>query len=90
MFDAPVYHLVGGLVARQHFEPAGFAARLGLKDIRLALQAGDDLQVPLPIANLVRDRFLALLADGKGELDWTAMSTLAARDAGLTPVGTSS
>jgi 3-hydroxyisobutyrate dehydrogenase-like beta-hydroxyacid dehydrogenase len=40
LFDAPVYHTYGGLIANQKYEPAGFAARLGLKDVRLALEAG--------------------------------------------------
>jgi len=83
LFDAPVYKTYGGLVAREEFEPAGFAATLGLKDARLVLAAGEAMRVPLPIANLVRDRYLALIADGRGDLDWSAISTLAARDAGI-------
>jgi 3-hydroxyisobutyrate dehydrogenase-like beta-hydroxyacid dehydrogenase len=83
LFSAPAYETYGGLIAREEFEPAGFAARLGIKDIRLVLAAAEELQVPLPIASLLRDRFLALLASGGGDLDWSAISTLAQRDAGL-------
>ena len=83
LFSAPAYETYGGLIARAEFEPAGFAARLGIKDIRLVLAAADELQVPLPIASLLRDRFLTLLAAGGGDLDWSAISTLAQRDAGL-------
>ena len=83
LFGAPAYQTYGGLIAREEFEPAGFAARLGIKDVRLVLAAAEDLQVPLPIASLLRDRFLALLAAGGGELDWSAISTMAQRDAGL-------
>lgn len=82
LFDAPVYHTYGGLVARQEFEPAGFAAEGGLKDVRLVLAAGEGLQVPLPIASLLRDRFLTLLALGGGQLDWSAIGALAQRDSG--------
>jgi 3-hydroxyisobutyrate dehydrogenase-like beta-hydroxyacid dehydrogenase len=82
LFSAPVYQTYGGLIARGEFEPAGFAATLGLKDIRLALAAADELAVPLPVASLLRDRFLALLANGDGQLDWSAIATLAGRDAG--------
>lgn len=82
LFGAPVYKTYGGLIAREEFEPAGFAAALGHKDIRLVLEAGEALQVPLPIASLLRDRFLALLAHGGGDLDWSAVSSLAAWDAG--------
>ncbi|MBL8667296.1 MAG: NAD(P)-dependent oxidoreductase [Rhodospirillales bacterium] len=81
LFDAPVFHTYGGLVAEQRFEPAGFAAPLGLKDVRLVLAAGEASRVPLPIASLLRDRFLALLAQGGENLDWSAIGMLAARDA---------
>ena len=83
LFGAPVYKNYGALVADQAFEPAGFAAPLGYKDIRLVLAAADDLRVPLPLASLLRDRFLTLLANGGGKLDWSAIGGLAAKDAHL-------
>lgn len=85
LFDAPVYRTYGGLMARGQFEPAGFAAALGLKDVRLALAAGEELRVPLPIASLVRDRFLTLIAHGGGELDWSALSAVAEWESGGEP-----
>ncbi len=45
------------------------------------LAAAEDLRVPLPIASLLRDRFLTLLANGGENLDWSAVGSLAARDA---------
>jgi 3-hydroxyisobutyrate dehydrogenase-like beta-hydroxyacid dehydrogenase len=83
LFSAPVYQTYGSLIAREQFEPAGFAAPLGQKDIRLTLAAAEDLRVPLPIASLLRDRFLTLLAHGGEQLDWSAIGALAAKDAGL-------
>jgi 3-hydroxyisobutyrate dehydrogenase-like beta-hydroxyacid dehydrogenase len=82
LFNAPVYHTYGGLIAEQKFTPAGFAAPLGYKDIRLALAAAESLRVPLPLASLLHDRFLTLLAQGGEQLDWSAISQLAAKDAG--------
>jgi 3-hydroxyisobutyrate dehydrogenase-like beta-hydroxyacid dehydrogenase len=82
LFAAPAYQTYGGLIARREFEPAGFAATLGLKDVRLVLAAAEGLQVPLPVASLLRDRLLTLVATGGGQLDWSAVSTLADRDAG--------
>lgn len=82
LFDAPVYRTYGGLLAREEFTPAGFAATLGLKDVKLALSAGEELQVPLPVASLLRDRFLTLLATGGAELDWSAVGALSAWEAG--------
>jgi 3-hydroxyisobutyrate dehydrogenase-like beta-hydroxyacid dehydrogenase len=82
LFDVPVYKTYGGLIADGQFEPAGFAAPLGHKDIRLTPAAAEDLGVPLPLASLLRDRFLTLLAHGGDKLDWSAIGGLAAKDAG--------
>ena len=83
LFGAPAYKTYGTLIAEGKFEPAGFAAPLGQKDIRLVLAAAEDLRVPLPLASLLRDRFLTLLAHGGETLDWSAIGDLAARDAGV-------
>jgi 3-hydroxyisobutyrate dehydrogenase-like beta-hydroxyacid dehydrogenase len=82
LFGAPIYKTYGNLIADAKFTPPGFAAPLGLKDVKLALAAGDDLRVPLPLASLLRDRFLTLLANGGDTLDWSAVGGLAAKDAG--------
>jgi 3-hydroxyisobutyrate dehydrogenase-like beta-hydroxyacid dehydrogenase len=81
LFGAPVYKTYGGLIADGKFEPAGFAAPLGQKDIRLTLAAAEDLRVPMPLASLLHDRFLTLLAHGGDNLDWSAIGGLAAKDA---------
>lgn len=83
LFDVPVYKNYGGLVAERKFEPAGFAASLGHKDILLTLSAAEDLRVPMPLAGLLRDRFLTLLASGGDRMDWSAIGGIPARDAGL-------
>jgi len=82
LFTAPLYKTYGDLIVEKKFQPAGFAAPLGLKDTRLTLAAGEMFRVPLPIASLLRDRFLALLARGGESLDWSAISQLAAEDSG--------
>ncbi len=89
LFNAPVYKTYGGLIADKKFEPAGFAAPLGFKDNRLVLAAAETLRVPLPLASLIYNRFLTLLARGGEALDWSAFSQLAAEDAGqkALPVG---
>jgi 3-hydroxyisobutyrate dehydrogenase-like beta-hydroxyacid dehydrogenase len=82
IFNVPVYKTYGGLIAEGRFEPAQFAAPLGFKDIRLALEAAESLRVPMPLGSLLHDRFLRLLAEGGEQLDWAAIGGLAARDAG--------
>jgi 3-hydroxyisobutyrate dehydrogenase-like beta-hydroxyacid dehydrogenase len=83
LFNAPVYRTYGRLIAESKFEPAGFAAALGQKDIRLAPAAAEELGAPMPIASLLRDRFLTLQANGGDKLDWSAIALLSAKDAGL-------
>lgn len=85
LFDVPVYKTYGTLISQNRFEPAGFAAPLGQKDIRLALAAAEELGVPLPIGSLLRDRFLRLMANGGAALDWSAIGSIAAQDAGIRP-----
>ncbi len=85
LFDAPVYKNYGAMIVERRFSPAGFAAPLGQKDVRLVLGAAEDLSVPMPLANLVRDRFLRLIANGGEQLDWAAIGDLPAIDAGIVP-----
>ncbi|MDH6232955.1 3-hydroxyisobutyrate dehydrogenase-like beta-hydroxyacid dehydrogenase [Mesorhizobium soli] len=87
LFDAPAYKTYGALIAQEKFEPAGFAAPLGQKDIRLTLAAAEDLKVPMPMANLLKDRFLRLIATGGAALDWAAIGSIASQDAGIRPSG---
>jgi 3-hydroxyisobutyrate dehydrogenase-like beta-hydroxyacid dehydrogenase len=84
IFPAPAYKTYGGLLAEGKFQPAAFAAPLGFKDIRLALEAAESLRVPMPLGSLLHDRFLRLLAQGGDSLDWAAIGGLAAQDAGDT------
>ena len=83
LFTGPLFTNYGGLIANSKFQPAGFAAPLGEKDLRLALAAAETLRVPMPLASLVHDRLQTLIARGGEQLDWSALGQLAAQDAGL-------
>jgi 3-hydroxyisobutyrate dehydrogenase-like beta-hydroxyacid dehydrogenase len=83
LFNAPVYKTYGGLIVEGKHEPAGFALPLGLKDVRLVLQAAESQSVPLPIASVLRDRFLTAIARGNEHSDWSVLGRVAAEDAGL-------
>ena len=83
LFSAPVYKTYGKLIADERFQPAGFAAPLGYKDMKLALAAAEELRVPMPFASLLRDRFLSLIAQYGENMDWSAIGKLAAEDAGI-------
>jgi len=83
LFPGPVYQGYGKMIAEQRYEPALFRARLGLKDVRLALAAADAVTTPLPIASVVRDSLLEAVAHGDGEKDFAVLGQVAARRAGL-------
>src|SRR6266571_1080720 len=83
LFPAPVYKNYGELILRDKYEPAGFAAPLGLKDMRFVMAAAEAQTVPMPFASVLRDRFLAAIARGNEASDWAVLGRLAAEDAGL-------
>jgi 3-hydroxyisobutyrate dehydrogenase-like beta-hydroxyacid dehydrogenase len=83
LFAAPVYQNYGRLIAERHYTPARFKLPLGLKDIRLALQAAEEVRVPLAFASVLRDHFIEALATGHAEEDWAAVAEVTARHAGL-------
>jgi 3-hydroxyisobutyrate dehydrogenase-like beta-hydroxyacid dehydrogenase len=82
IFPGPVYQGYGALIAQQRYEPAGFKAALGLKDLRLALAAADAALVPLPVGSAVRDSLIDAVAHQEGEMDLAVLGQVAARRAG--------
>jgi 3-hydroxyisobutyrate dehydrogenase-like beta-hydroxyacid dehydrogenase len=83
LFRSPVYEIYGKIIAEQSFEPAGFRLNLGLKDVRLALAAADKSGVPMPLASLLHDRFMAAAGRGRGDQDWSSIAAVIAEEAGL-------
>jgi 3-hydroxyisobutyrate dehydrogenase-like beta-hydroxyacid dehydrogenase len=60
---------------------------LALPLTRATLAAAEELRVPMPLASLLRKRFLSLLAHGGKQLDWSAIDRLSAADAGMCSLG---
>jgi 3-hydroxyisobutyrate dehydrogenase-like beta-hydroxyacid dehydrogenase len=83
VFRSPVYENYGTQIVEQKFEPARFALQLGLKDIRLVLQAADRVAVPMPLASLLHDRLLSAIARGYADNDWSGLARISAEDAGI-------
>jgi 3-hydroxyisobutyrate dehydrogenase-like beta-hydroxyacid dehydrogenase len=83
LFSAPAYRSYGSLIANGNVERAQFKLPLGFKDNRLLLAAAENLEVPMPMASLIHDRFVAALAQGLGEADWSAIANVSYRNAGL-------
>ena len=83
LFTAPSYQIYGKQIIEGKYQPAGFTAPLGQKDIRLTIAAAENLRVPMPMVSLLHDRFLTLLAQDGELLDWAAIAQLSAKDSGL-------
>ncbi len=83
LFGSQVITGYGRAIAQEKFEPAGFALKLGLKDVRLVLAASEECASPMPLASLLHDHLLSGLAQGQGEMDWSSMTQVIARNAGL-------
>ena len=83
LLRSPVLENYANIILAERWEPPGFKLRHGLKDVRLALGTGDELDVPLPVASLMRDHYLEAMARGWGDIDWSALARVSAVHAGL-------
>ena len=83
LFSSPIYKNYGMKIARQEYEPVGFRAPLALKDIRLAVAAGESKTTPMPFASVLRDHMLMTIAHYGEDVDWSMIAKLAADHAGL-------
>lgn len=83
LFGAPAYKVYGKIIADEAYDRVGITALLGLKDANLVLAAAGAAGVPLPSANVWRDRLLSAVSHGDGEKDWSVMALEQARASGL-------
>jgi 3-hydroxyisobutyrate dehydrogenase-like beta-hydroxyacid dehydrogenase len=83
LFDAPVFRNYGAILVEEAFLPAGFAAPLGLKDMRLVSQAAEAGHVPMPLLSLLRDHLLQTIAKEGENIDWSGIARTIAKNAGL-------
>lgn len=82
LYHSPVVEAYGKLIADGSFTNAGFAARLGYKDARLAQAAAESAPVPMPLLAVVRAALAETVARGRGDWDWAALGGLARERAG--------
>jgi len=83
LFSCPPYASYSQIIVDRSYDEVGFTASLGLKDINLALAAAKEVGVPLPSAELCRDRLLSAIAHGDADRDWSVMALEQARASGL-------
>ena len=70
------------MVIGRNFKP-GFRIKLHQKDLRNALLAAESMKVSLPVTSLVQQMLMALMNEGKGDLDHSAIVTFVERMAGV-------
>jgi 3-hydroxyisobutyrate dehydrogenase-like beta-hydroxyacid dehydrogenase len=83
LFSAPVYRTYGDILAHERFEPAGFAAPLGLKDMNLADSAALASKVSMPVLAVLRMQLLTAIARHGEKVDWSAVAKVVDENSGL-------
>lgn len=81
LFAGRAYESYSAQIAERSFEP-GFKAKLALKDMRLATEAGREIGRTLPMLEAVREGLGKAVAAGLGEKDWSIMAELTVRGDG--------
>jgi len=77
-----VLNLKAPMLIARNFK-AGFRIELHQKDLRNALLAAESLKVSLPLTSLVQQMLMALMNEGKGHLDHSAIAQFIERMAGI-------
>jgi 3-hydroxyisobutyrate dehydrogenase-like beta-hydroxyacid dehydrogenase len=70
-------------IRSRDFDHVGFNLRGGYKDVQLMMQMSEDTRVALPNAVSTSKKFLAALANGMEEKDWSAIYEITRQNAGL-------
>jgi 3-hydroxyisobutyrate dehydrogenase-like beta-hydroxyacid dehydrogenase len=83
LFDSAVYRNYGAVLVEERFKPAGFAAPLGLKDMRQVGQSAEALRVPMPVLNVLRDHLLQTIGAEGEDVDWSGIGLTIAKNGGL-------
>lgn len=77
LFAAPIYKIYGAMIAERRYSPPGFGAALGLKDVRLVLDAAEAKGLSMPQADLAEASLEMLLSGEDKELDLAALAEVA-------------
>lgn len=83
LFACPIYQNYGQIVLTKEYAEPLFKLRLGLKDILLVAETANDSRTPMRFLRVLEDRFLAAVAHGRADMDWTAIAAEIESEAGL-------
>lgn len=87
LFGSRSYQVYSALISEGEYQP-GFKATLGLKDLRLAREAAQPLDAPLPMLAAVHEQMRQAVEAGGAERDWSIMADYTLRRAGAARAGT--
>ncbi len=76
LFACPVYVNYSNHILNEKFQPAGFALKLGLKDVNLVMEQSRESGAALPLGELLRQRLNEAVAEDLGDHDLTALALL--------------
>ncbi len=83
LFACSAYESYSRHILDKAWGEVNLTAMLGLKDITSTLAAAEAARVPLPSANVCRDRMLGAIAHGDADKDWSVLALEQARSSGL-------
>jgi 3-hydroxyisobutyrate dehydrogenase-like beta-hydroxyacid dehydrogenase len=76
-FTGAAYTGYGPMIVNRNYTPPGFSVALGLKDVKLVEEAAEELDLKLPVAQVLRGLFESALLDPElRDLDWSAIAEL--------------
>lgn len=82
-YNAPVHKNYGKLMVEHDYDYPGAPVTLGLKDVKMFMDAGGDYGVPLPYASVVRDRLLSAISAGDADRDFVVLLERVRQESGL-------
>jgi 3-hydroxyisobutyrate dehydrogenase-like beta-hydroxyacid dehydrogenase len=82
-FASPIYAKYGKIMVEGNYDTGAFTVKGQEKDTRLALECGQDAQVPLLLASAIENTFLSAIGRGFGEADPCVIAKVIAQNAGL-------
>jgi len=83
MFPQPQVQEYAQRILARDFDEVGFDLVSGFKDVRLMIGASEEVAVPLGFAGVLREKFIAAIANGFQNKDWSAVTEATRMSAGL-------
>ena len=75
IFSSPIYKNYGKIIVEETYhQKGGFTSQLGFKDAKLAVHLAEELSAPLPLGDLIKNRFMINHNRGRIDWDWTSIA----------------